>query len=140
MSEDASSYPPIDPTNFDLIVLGTGLPESVIAAAASATGKTVLHLDPNPFYGSNYTSLSLQDLSSFLISHSAPPPSPPSAPSDRPDRFLPPPGRPPPPPSPPSSLPSPFPLLPLTSPAKNIPENSTSTCADLGFCSAPINQ
>ncbi|KAM3733801.1 hypothetical protein ACB098_11G165300 [Castanea mollissima] len=82
MSEDASSYPPIDPTNFDLIVLGTGLPESVIAAAASAAGKTVLHLDPNPFYGSNYTSLSLQDLSSFLISHSAPPPSPPSAPSD----------------------------------------------------------
>ena len=88
MSEDASSYPPIEPTNFDLILLSTGLPESVIAAAASANGKTVLHLDPNPFYGSNYTSLSLQDLSSFLISHSAPPPSPPSAPSDGHDFTL----------------------------------------------------
>ena len=42
MSKDASSYPPIKSTNFDLIVLGTGLPESVIAA--SANGKTVLHM------------------------------------------------------------------------------------------------
>jgi hypothetical protein len=52
MSEDASSYPPIELSNFDLIVLGTGLPESMIAAATSANNKTVLHLDPNPFYGS----------------------------------------------------------------------------------------
>ncbi|GMY35209.1 rab escort protein 1-like isoform X2 [Fagus crenata] len=52
MSEDASSYPPIEPSNFDLIVLGTGLLESMIAAATSTNNKTVLHLDPNPFYGS----------------------------------------------------------------------------------------
>ncbi|XP_030935250.1 rab escort protein 1-like isoform X2 [Quercus lobata] len=75
MSEDASSYPPIEPTKFDLIVVGTGLPESVIAAAASANGKTVLHLDPNSSYGSHYASLSLHDLSNFLNSHPAPPPS-----------------------------------------------------------------
>ncbi|KAJ9540849.1 hypothetical protein OSB04_027355 [Centaurea solstitialis] len=67
---DTESYPPIDPTNFDLIVVGTGLPESIIAAAASTAGKTVLHLDPNPFYGSHYSSLTLQDLTSFLHSHS----------------------------------------------------------------------
>ena len=42
MSKDASSYPPIESTNFDLIVLGIGLPESVIAT--SANGKTVLHM------------------------------------------------------------------------------------------------
>nr|POF11223.1 isoform 2 of rab gdp dissociation inhibitor beta [Quercus suber] len=84
MSKDTSSYPLIDPTNFDLIVLGTRLPESVIA---STNGKTVLYLDPNPFYGSDYTSLSLHD-DSFLISHSAPPHSPPSAPSDGHD-FIP---------------------------------------------------
>ena len=88
MSKDASSYPPIEPTNFDLIVLSTSLPESMIAAAASANGKIVLHLDPNPFYGSNYTSLSLHDLSSFLISHSALPHSPSFAPSDGHD-FIP---------------------------------------------------
>jgi RAB protein geranylgeranyltransferase component A len=62
MSEDASSYPPIELSNFDLIVLGTGLPESMIAAATSANNKTVLHLDPNPFYASHYASLSLLDL------------------------------------------------------------------------------
>ncbi|KAL5557401.1 hypothetical protein UlMin_039637 [Ulmus minor] len=68
MSE-ASLYPPIDPNTFDLIVVGTGLPEAVIAAAASAAGKTVLHLDPNTFYGSHFASLSTSELASFLNSH-----------------------------------------------------------------------
>ncbi|XP_008222487.1 PREDICTED: rab proteins geranylgeranyltransferase component A 1-like [Prunus mume] len=61
---------PIKPTTFDLIVIGTGIPGSVIAAAASAVGKTVLHLDPNPFYGSHFASLPPNDLTSFLNSHS----------------------------------------------------------------------
>ncbi|CAI0442036.1 unnamed protein product, partial [Linum tenue] len=65
-------YPPVDPTTFDLIVIGTGLPESVIAAAASTSGKSVLHLDPNPFYGSHFASLSIPELTSFLNSSSAP--------------------------------------------------------------------
>ncbi|GMN54646.1 hypothetical protein TIFTF001_023769 [Ficus carica] len=69
MSE-ASSYPPIEPNTFDLIIIGTGLPESLIAAAASAAGKTVVHLDPNPFYGSHFASLSISELTSFLNSHS----------------------------------------------------------------------
>ncbi|CAL1386736.1 unnamed protein product [Linum trigynum] len=66
-------YPPVDPTTFDLVVIGTGLPESVIAAAASTSGKSVLHLDPNPFYGSHFASLSIPELTSFLNSSSAPP-------------------------------------------------------------------
>lgn len=69
MSEP-SPYPTIEPTNFDLIAIGTGLPESIVAAAASATGKTVLHLDPNPFYGSHFSSLSIPELTSFLNSNS----------------------------------------------------------------------
>ncbi|KAJ7949886.1 Rab proteins geranylgeranyltransferase component [Quillaja saponaria] len=77
MSED-SSYPCIDPINFDLVIVGTGLSESVIAAAASAAGKTVLHLDHNSFYGSHCASLSLNELTSFLSSHSVPPQPPPS--------------------------------------------------------------
>ncbi|KAI8541049.1 hypothetical protein RHMOL_Rhmol08G0032800 [Rhododendron molle] len=64
------SYPPIDPTTFDVIIIGTGLPESILAAASSAAGKTVLHLDPNPFYGSHFSSLPLSDVPSFLLSHS----------------------------------------------------------------------
>ncbi|KAK7309408.1 hypothetical protein RJT34_06112 [Clitoria ternatea] len=75
-SQDPFSYPPIDPVNFDLIIVGTGLSESIIAAASSAVGKTVLHLDPNPFYGSHSASLSLHDLTSYLIS---PPSLPPAA-------------------------------------------------------------
>ncbi|XP_027360300.1 rab escort protein 1 [Abrus precatorius] len=67
-SHDPFPYPPIDPVNFDLIIVGTGLSESVIAAAASALGKTVLHLDPNSFYGSHFASLSLNDLTSYLNS------------------------------------------------------------------------
>lgn len=71
---DPSSYPPIDPTTFDLIIIGTGLPESVIAAASSTAGKSVLHLDPHPFYGSHFSSLPLHDLTSFLHSQSQPNP------------------------------------------------------------------
>ncbi|XP_019172369.1 PREDICTED: rab escort protein 1 isoform X3 [Ipomoea nil] len=68
--DDPTSYPPIEPSNFDLIVIGTGLPESIVAAAASAAGKSVLHLDSNSFYGSHYASLPLNDFTSFLHSHS----------------------------------------------------------------------
>ncbi|RDY11142.1 Rab escort protein 1, partial [Mucuna pruriens] len=72
-SQEPFSYPPIDPVNFDLIIVGTGLSESVIAAAASAVGKTILHLDPNSFYGSHFASLSLHELTSYLNSpHSLP--------------------------------------------------------------------
>ncbi|KAL0431198.1 UNVERIFIED_CONTAM: Rab escort protein 1 [Sesamum radiatum] len=80
--EETSSYPSIEPSNFDLIVVGTGLPESIIASAASAAGKTVLHLDPNPFYGTHYTSLPLNDLVSFFESQAGPQSQPPETSSD----------------------------------------------------------
>lgn len=67
-AEESSSYPPIDPVSFDLIIVGTGLSESIIAAAASAVGKTILHLDPNSFYGSHFASLSLEEITSYLNS------------------------------------------------------------------------
>ncbi|KAL9272480.1 Rab escort protein 1-like protein [Drosera capensis] len=71
MSE-VPAYPAIEPTTFDVIVVGSGLPESIIAAAASAAGKSVLHIDRNPFYGSHFSSISLPELLSFLLSHSVP--------------------------------------------------------------------
>nr|XP_027074993.1 rab escort protein 1-like [Coffea arabica] len=70
--DEAMSYPQIEPANFDLIVIGTGLPESILAAAASSSGKTVLHLDPNPYYGSHFASLHLHDFTEFLQTHSLP--------------------------------------------------------------------
>ncbi|XP_052888576.1 rab proteins geranylgeranyltransferase component A [Anopheles moucheti] len=48
------------PTEFDLIVIGTGLTESIIAAAASRVGKTVLHLDTNDYYGGYWASFNLE--------------------------------------------------------------------------------
>ncbi|CAE5966365.1 unnamed protein product [Arabidopsis arenosa] len=77
---DLPPYPPLDPSNYDLIIVGTGVSESVLAAAASSSGSSVLHLDPNPFYGSHFASLSLPDLTSFLHSNSFSSPPPPSSP------------------------------------------------------------
>ncbi|CAM0902546.1 unnamed protein product [Alopecurus aequalis] len=76
----AAAASTIEPSSFDVVVCGTGLPESVLAAACAAAGKTVLHVDPNPFYGSLFSS-SVPPLSipSFLrnSSDSSPPtPSP----------------------------------------------------------------
>ncbi|KAM3285622.1 rab escort protein 1 isoform X1 [Capsicum chacoense] len=78
--DETASYPPIEPSNFDLIVVGTGLPEAILAAAASAAGKSVLHLDPNPSYGSHYASLPLQEFTSYIESQSSD-----SSPISRPD-------------------------------------------------------
>ncbi|XP_078438704.1 rab escort protein [Wolffia australiana] len=64
MAEDQE--PIIEPSSFDLIISGTGLVESMVAAAASSSGKSILHIDPNPFYGAHFSSLSPKSLSSFL--------------------------------------------------------------------------
>lgn len=48
----------IHPDSYDVIVLGTGLPESIVAAAAASSGLTVLHLDAGDVYGSAWASLS----------------------------------------------------------------------------------
>ncbi|GJN06219.1 hypothetical protein PR202_ga23924 [Eleusine coracana subsp. coracana] len=80
----AHHYPTIDPTSFDVVVCGTGLPESVLAAACAAAGKTVLHVDPNPFYGSLYSSVPLPLLLPSFLSPdpSAVPLSPPTSSGD----------------------------------------------------------
>ncbi|KAL2513953.1 Rab escort protein [Forsythia ovata] len=69
--EEMTAYPHIEPSNFDLIIVGTGLPESILAAASSAAGKAVLQLDPNSSYGTHYASLLLQDFIIFLQSQSS---------------------------------------------------------------------
>ncbi|XP_051177343.1 rab escort protein 1 [Lolium perenne] len=64
----------IEPSSFDVVVCGTGLPESILAAACAAAGKTVLHVDPNPFYGSHFSSsVPPHALPSFLLSSASPP-------------------------------------------------------------------
>merc|ERR1719261_1385746 len=78
------------PTSFDVVIHGTGLTESLVAAAAARAGKTVLHLDGNSFYGARDATFNLRDLAEFLqpaAVNSAPsavaPPPPSSSPAIR---------------------------------------------------------
>ncbi|XP_055530333.1 rab proteins geranylgeranyltransferase component A [Wyeomyia smithii] len=59
------------PNEFDLIVIGTGLSESIVAAAASRIGKTVLHLDGNEYYGGFWASFNFESLRQYAQGCSA---------------------------------------------------------------------
>jgi Rab GDP dissociation inhibitor len=48
--------------NYDVIVLGTGLTECIISGLMSVSGKKVLHLDRNSYYGGESASLPLDQL------------------------------------------------------------------------------
>ncbi|KAK0194005.1 rab escort protein [Armillaria mellea] len=50
-----------DEGTFDIVILGTGLVESITAAALSKAGFKVAHIDDNPYYGANEASLSLDE-------------------------------------------------------------------------------
>lgn len=58
----------IEPSTFDAIVVGTGLPEAMLAASIAAAGKTVLHLDAYEGYLSPWASLSFSTFKSFASS------------------------------------------------------------------------
>ncbi|XP_046730672.1 rab GDP dissociation inhibitor beta [Silurus meridionalis] len=45
-------------SDFDVIVLGTGLKECILSCLLSICGKKVLHIDKNPYYGGEGTSIS----------------------------------------------------------------------------------
>ncbi|XP_053329046.1 rab proteins geranylgeranyltransferase component A 1 [Spea bombifrons] len=54
------------PTEFDVVILGTGLPESIIAAACSRIGQRVLHLDARNYYGGNWASFTFSGLQTWI--------------------------------------------------------------------------
>ncbi|GAA5974063.1 hypothetical protein JCM11641_008238 [Rhodosporidiobolus odoratus] len=56
---------PDEPTHFNALIAGTGLQESILAAALSKSGYSVLQLDPAPYYGSEHASLSLNELTEW---------------------------------------------------------------------------
>lgn len=58
------------PGEFDLVVVGTGFSESIIAAAASRVGKTVLHIDENEYYGGYWASFNLDTFMTHVDSSS----------------------------------------------------------------------
>lgn len=48
--------------NFLVVIRTTGLTESILSAAASRIGKTVLHLDSNDYYGGLWASFNLEGI------------------------------------------------------------------------------
>lgn len=42
---------PIIQREYDVVIIGTGLCESILAASLALAGSSVLHLDSNTFYG-----------------------------------------------------------------------------------------
>merc|ERR1711988_1065889 len=47
---------------YDVIVLGTGLKECILSGLLSVSGKKVLHMDRNDYYGGESASLNLKQL------------------------------------------------------------------------------
>uniref|UniRef100_A0A6G1S7Q9 Rab proteins geranylgeranyltransferase component A n=1 Tax=Aceria tosichella TaxID=561515 RepID=A0A6G1S7Q9_9ACAR len=54
------------PSNVDVIIFGTGLTNSILAAACSRIGKSVLHLDENNYYGREWASFTFQQLIDWI--------------------------------------------------------------------------
>src|SRR5205823_1631199 len=88
----------LDDTNFDAILLGTSLPNTILArsrpslsawlvpdallircrilrwtSALARAGKKVLHLDRNEFYGAGWASFSLKDFQAWAEQRESPP-------------------------------------------------------------------
>nr|XP_045584884.1 rab proteins geranylgeranyltransferase component A 1-like isoform X1 [Procambarus clarkii] len=61
------------PTEYDVIVTGTGLVECIVAAASARVGKKVLHIDKNDYYGGQWASFTLKGLEQWVDEHSASP-------------------------------------------------------------------
>ncbi|KAJ2359060.1 hypothetical protein IWW50_000258 [Coemansia erecta] len=59
----------LDGEQFDVVVLGTGLEESIIASEAAASSKTVLHVDRNPYYGGSNACFSLSMFLEWAACH-----------------------------------------------------------------------
>lgn len=54
------------PTKVDCVILGTGLTNSIIAAACSRIGRSVLHVDENSYYGDEWASFTFQQLIDWI--------------------------------------------------------------------------
>ncbi|KAG6014828.1 hypothetical protein E4U43_006081 [Claviceps pusilla] len=58
-------------TKWDVVISGTGLQQSLLALALSRSGKNVLHVDANDYYGGTEAALSLQDADEWAEKYAA---------------------------------------------------------------------
>ncbi|GAB7328858.1 hypothetical protein MBLNU13_g00734t1 [Cladosporium sp. NU13] len=59
----------LEGTKWDVVIAGTGLPQSLLALSLSRSGKNVLHLDRNDYYGGNEAALSLFEAEEWAKRH-----------------------------------------------------------------------
>ncbi|KAI3557490.1 rab protein geranylgeranyltransferase component A [Colletotrichum abscissum] len=57
---------------WDVILHGTGLQQSLLALALSRSGKQILHLDPNEYYGGPEAAFSLQEIEEWATANATP--------------------------------------------------------------------
>ncbi|KAF2130879.1 rab geranylgeranyl transferase escort protein-like protein [Dothidotthia symphoricarpi CBS 119687] len=57
----------LDNTDWDVVIVGTGLQQSLLALALSRSEKKILHLDENYYYGGAEAALSLQEAREWAI-------------------------------------------------------------------------
>ncbi|KAK9465102.1 GDP dissociation inhibitor-domain-containing protein [Lipomyces arxii] len=63
-TDSAVSSPEANET-VDILIYGTGLIESIVAAALTWQGSNVLHIDRNPYYGGSWAALNLDELKTW---------------------------------------------------------------------------
>uniref|UniRef100_L2FM42 Rab geranylgeranyl transferase escort n=1 Tax=Colletotrichum fructicola (strain Nara gc5) TaxID=1213859 RepID=L2FM42_COLFN len=56
---------------WDVIIHGTGLQQSLLALALSRSGKQILHLDPNEYYGGPEAAFSLQEMEEWAAANAS---------------------------------------------------------------------
>ena len=52
----------MDGSEYDIVVMGTGITESILSGLLSMEGQKVLNIDMNPYYGDSVASLNLTRL------------------------------------------------------------------------------
>ena len=57
---NGTEYEPLADGEYDVIVLGTGMKECVLAGLLSVNGKKVLQIDRNDYYGGQCASLDME--------------------------------------------------------------------------------
>ncbi|KMU91784.1 hypothetical protein CIHG_09657 [Coccidioides immitis H538.4] len=60
----------LNDTTWDVLISGTGLPQSLLALALSRSGKKVLHIDKNDYYGGSEAAFSLQEAEHWYLPRS----------------------------------------------------------------------
>ncbi|KAH6887962.1 GDP dissociation inhibitor-domain-containing protein [Thelonectria olida] len=58
-------------TQWDIVISGTGLHQSLLALALSRSGKNILHVDPNEYYGGSEAAFSLPEVDEWAEKHSS---------------------------------------------------------------------